>query len=79
MSYRSSRPEVFCIKGVLRNFAKFTGKHLSHRSLFFIKKETLAMVDAPGVTAFNIVSLQLFFYVINVLDSKLQSKIFALL
>ena len=23
---RSSRPEVFCKKGVLRNFAKFTGK-----------------------------------------------------
>ena len=25
---RSSGPEVFCKKGVLRNFAKFTGKHL---------------------------------------------------
>ena len=25
---RSSHPEVFCKKGVLRNFAKFTGKHL---------------------------------------------------
>ena len=25
---RSSGPEVFCQKGVLRNFAKFTGKHL---------------------------------------------------
>ena len=25
---RSSRPEVFCEKGVLRNFAKLTGKHL---------------------------------------------------
>ena len=24
---RSSRPEVFGKKGVLRNFAKFTGKH----------------------------------------------------
>ena len=24
---KSSRPEVFCKKGVLRNFAKFTGKH----------------------------------------------------
>ena len=31
---RSSRPEVFCKKGVLRNFAKFKGKHLSQR-LFF--------------------------------------------
>ena len=31
---RSSRPEVFCEKGVLRNFAKFTGKQLC-QSLFF--------------------------------------------
>ena len=30
---RSSCPEVFCRKGVLRNFAKFTGKHL-FQSLF---------------------------------------------
>ena len=28
--------EVFCQKGVLRNFAKFTGKHLC-QSLFFNK------------------------------------------
>ena len=53
---RSSRPEVFCKKGVLRNFAKFTGKHLCQSLLFnkvaglrpqacnFIKKETLAQV-----------------------------------
>ena len=33
---RSSRPEVFCEKGVLRNFSKFTGKHLC-QSLFFNK------------------------------------------
>ena len=33
---RSIRPEVFCKKGVLRNFAKFTGKHL-RQSLFFNK------------------------------------------
>ena len=33
---RSSRPEVFCKKGVLRNFTKFTGKHLC-MSLFFNK------------------------------------------
>ena len=25
---RSSRPEVFCKKGVLKNFTEFTGKHL---------------------------------------------------
>ena len=34
--YRSSRPEVFCKKGVLRNFAKFTGKRLC-QSVFFDK------------------------------------------
>ena len=28
---RNSRPEVFCKKGFLRNFAKFTGKHLCQR------------------------------------------------
>ena len=34
--YRSSRPDVFCEKGVVKNFAKFTGKHLC-LSLFFNK------------------------------------------
>ena len=33
---RRSRPEVLCKKGVLGNFAKFTGKHLC-QSLFFNK------------------------------------------
>ena len=44
--FRSSHPEVFCKKDVLRNFTKFTGKDL-YQSLFFnkvIKKETLAQV-----------------------------------
>ena len=50
---RSSRPEVFYKKGVLKNFAKFTGKHQC-QSLFLIKllaeacnlikKKTLAQV-----------------------------------
>ena len=34
--YRNIRPEMFCKKGVLRNFAKYTGKHLCH-GLFFNK------------------------------------------
>ena len=50
--YTSSRPEVFCKKGVLRNFAKFTGKHFCQGLFFnkvagscnFFKKETLALV-----------------------------------
>ena len=34
--FRSSCQDVFCKKGVLRNFAKFTGKHLC-QSLYFNK------------------------------------------
>ena len=33
---KSSRPEVFCVKSALQNFAKFTGKHLC-QNLFFNK------------------------------------------
>ena len=32
--YRSSHLEVFCKKGVLRNFTKFTGKHLCQSLIF---------------------------------------------
>ena len=31
---RSFRPEVFCEKGVLKNYAKFTGKHLWYNLYF---------------------------------------------
>ena len=53
---RSSRPKVFCKKVALRNFTKFTGKHLCYSIFFnkvaglspeacnFIKKETLPQV-----------------------------------
>ena len=34
--FRSSRPEVFCKKNVLRNFENFTGKHCG-RDSFLIK------------------------------------------
>ena len=34
--FRSSLPDVFCNKGILRNFTNFTGKHL-YQSLFFNK------------------------------------------
>ena len=37
LSKGSSRPEVFCKKGVFRNFAKFTGKNLYQSHLFFNK------------------------------------------
>ena len=38
---KSSRPEVFCKKDVLRNFAKFTGKQLC-QSLFLNKVSGLS-------------------------------------
>ena len=44
--FRSSRSEVLCKKGVLKSFAKFTGRRLC-QSLFFnkvVKKETLTQV-----------------------------------
>ena len=34
--FSSSLPEMFCKQGVLRNFVKFTGKHLCQR-LYFTK------------------------------------------
>ena len=48
--YKSSRPEVVCKIGLLRNSAKFTGKHLYQRLLLIklpkawnnIKKDTMA-------------------------------------
>ena len=58
---------VFCKKGVLRNFSKFTGKHLC-QSLFliklpkaciFIKKETLAQVFS---CEFCEISKNIFYY-----------------
>ena len=51
--FRSSRHEVFCRKGVIRSFAKFTGKTCTRVSFLiklqawacnFIKKETPAQV-----------------------------------
>ena len=41
--YRSSCSEVFCKKRVLKNFTKFTGKHLC-QSLFFNKVAGLSQV-----------------------------------
>ena len=38
MFVRSSRPDLFCKKGILKNFAKFTGKHLCLRPATLLKK-----------------------------------------
>ena len=55
---------AFCRKDVLRNFAKFTGKHLCQSLFFnkvfnFIKKETLAQVYS---CEFCEISKSTFFY-----------------
>ena len=68
--FRNSRPEVFCKKGVLRNFAKLTGKHLC-QSLFFIKKETLAEVFS---CEFFKISEDSFFYRTIIHDKNLDQK-----
>ena len=50
--FRSSHPEVFCKKSVLRYFSKSKGKHLCH-SLFFNKKVTLAQVFSCEISKNN--------------------------
>ena len=63
--FRSSRPDLFCKKGVLRNFVEFTGKHLcqSHflepQACNFIKTETLAQVFS---CEFCEISKNIFYY-----------------
>ena len=47
-SDKSSRPKRFCKKSVLKNFVKFTGKHLC-QSLFFNRKiKPLLIYFLPG-------------------------------
>ena len=45
VNHQKQPPEVFCKKGVLRNFAYFTGKHLC-QSLFFNKVSGLGPYPA---------------------------------
>ena len=45
LTLRSSHPEVFYKKGVLRNFAKLKGKHLC-QSLFFNEIDIIISVTA---------------------------------
>ena len=50
-TYRSGRPEVFYKKGVLRNFAKFTGKHLC-QSLFLIGLQAFCCYQSAPIPLF---------------------------
>ena len=58
VNFRSSRPEVFCKRGVLKNFSKFTGKHLC-QSLFLDKVAGLRQVFS---CEFCQISKNTFFY-----------------
>ena len=57
----SSRPDVFCEKGVLKNFAKFRGRHL-RQSLFFNKIAGSARNFIKKETEFCEMSKNTFFY-----------------
>ena len=63
---RSSRPDVFRKKGILRNFAKFIGKHL-RQSLFFNKAAGLQLYQKQALAQvlhvnFAKISKSIFFY-----------------
>ena len=47
---RSSRPEVFCKKGLLKNLTKFTGKHFCW-SIFLIKLQAFNLIESNSNTA----------------------------
>ena len=68
-SHRSSRPEVLCERGVLENFAKFTGKHLC-QSLFFNKVRGLV---PSGVISNNRFPFSNFVFIICQ-QSRLQKQ-----
>ena len=52
IKHRSSLPEVFCKRGVLKNFTKLTGKHLC-RSLFLNKVAGLRPANSLKKRYFN--------------------------
>ena len=58
--HRSSRPEVFCKKGVPRNFAEFTGKRLC-QNLFFSKVAATLLMFTVNFTKF----LRTSFYLVH--------------
>ena len=53
--YINSRPEVFCEKGVFRNFTKFTGKHLCQSRCFNNAADFFFRIILSGTIDENII------------------------
>ena len=68
MYYQKQPPEMFCKKGVLRNFAKFTEKHLCHR-LFFMTAYYVSQHSLTGMKR-NVFTLERSFATLKL--AKLQ-------
>ena len=68
---KSSRPEVFCKKGVLRNFVKLTEKHLC-QSLLFNKVAGLRPLARVFSCEFGEISKNTFCYRIPLDASRLR-------
>ena len=73
---RSSRPDVFCKKGVLRNFTKFTGKHLC-QSLFFNK--VLGLLQLKFWSVFDIFDPRIFQHSVTEISSYRNQEISVLI
>ena len=61
---RSSHPEVFCKKGILRNFSKLTGKH-------FFNKVTGVTIDGVAAIIMRLSSILIF--CINIWQSQIAA------
>ena len=59
---RNSRPEVFCKKCVLRDFAKFTGKHLYQRLFFNEVAGPRLLQNTPPLAASGETLQEIFLY-----------------
>ena len=69
---RNSRPDAFCKKGALKNFAKFAGKHL-RQSLLSNEVAGLFLNDCFMADVFLIYKFIYWIKFINLLDSSYDS------
>ena len=73
---RSSCQDVFCKKGVLKNFTKFTGKHLC-QSLFFNK--VLGLLQLKFWSVFDIFDPRIFQHSVTEISSYRNQEISVLI